>query len=163
MAYNPSPVSQATGSCAVKRYQGMEPAFVHSVKALGSDMGTGDLHKVSISLRSTRNPTIGQYLLFCFRNCGTFSVTQIRFLQFTTPSFLWANTTTIPGDKFASRHGQKGVCSMLWPTESLPFAENGMVPDILFNPHGYPSRYSELWNIGRSPIFLYPAKLLILE
>ena len=29
---------------------------------------------------------------------------------------------------------------MLWPAESLPFTEGGMVPDILFNPHGYPSR-----------------------
>ncbi len=97
-----STIDLATGQCTLTRYQGLEPGYVHSIRALGNETGTGDFHKICMTLRSTRNPTIG--------------------------------------DKFASRHGQKGVCSMLWPVESLPFTEGGMVPDILFNPHGYPSR-----------------------
>ncbi|VDP02044.1 unnamed protein product [Heligmosomoides polygyrus] len=35
---------------------------------------------------------------------------------------------------------RKGINSFLWPVENLPFSESGMVPDIIFNPHGFPSR-----------------------
>ncbi|XP_026735860.1 LOW QUALITY PROTEIN: DNA-directed RNA polymerase I subunit RPA2-like [Trichoplusia ni] len=70
------------------------------------------------------------------RLCGDFSSRPLK--KACIMLRLQRNPTV--GDKFASRAGQKGICSQKWAAEDLPFTESGLVPDILFNPHGFPSR-----------------------
>ena len=62
------------------------------------------------------------------------------------------------GDKFSSRHGQKGVIGQIVAQHDLPFNDSGIAPDIIMNPHGFPSRMT----VGKM-IELIAAKAAVLD
>eukprot|EP01087_Luapelamoeba_hula_P020938 TRINITY_DN7228_c0_g1_i2.p1 TRINITY_DN7228_c0_g1~~TRINITY_DN7228_c0_g1_i2.p1 ORF type:complete len:1100 (+),score=114.71 TRINITY_DN7228_c0_g1_i2:76-3375(+) len=93
----------------------------------------------------TDNDT-GKTLIKRFKSKETAYVDQVRIIG-TGPKGIQKasiklrfNRNPVIGDKFASRHGQKGVLAQLWPQEDMPFSESGMTPDCIINPHAFPSR-----------------------
>ncbi|KAI8429803.1 hypothetical protein MSG28_000328, partial [Choristoneura fumiferana] len=148
----------------VSRFHGKEEVFVDSVRLCG-DFNSKAPRKACIMLRiqhatsyfcrDNSKPDLAryfdgeksQYVVSRFHGKEEVFVDSVRLCgDFNSKAprkaciMLRIQRNPTVGDKFASRAGQKGICSQKWAAEDLPFTESGLIPDILFNPHGFPSR-----------------------
>ncbi|XP_004501385.1 DNA-directed RNA polymerases IV and V subunit 2-like [Cicer arietinum] len=83
----------------------------------------------SIKLKHTERGYVQKVVLSSNDEGKNFAVVSLR--QVRSP---------VLGDKFSSMHGQKGVLGFLESQENFPFTKQGIVPDIVINPHAFPSR-----------------------
>ena len=96
---------------------------------LGSDFGTNEFRDTPMTYRLPDPSYIDKVMLSVTEQ--EYKLIKIQTRQTRRPEI---------GDKFSSRHGQKGVVGIIAEQADMPFNDEGIVPDIIMNPHGFPSR-----------------------
>lgn len=103
------------------------PRFLSSLDEY--NLASNSRRESSLSMRHGENGVV-DFVLITENEEGN-KLVQVKVRDQRTPSV---------GDKFTSRHGQKGVVGLIVPQSDMPFTEHGVTPDLIFSPHGIPSR-----------------------
>jgi len=103
------------------------PRFLNAMEEY--NLAASSRRESSMSLGHGQTGTVDAVLLT--ENAEGNKLIQVRLREQRIPEI---------GDKFTSRHSQKGVISLLVPEVDIPFSSSGIKPDIMFSPHGIPSR-----------------------
>lgn len=103
------------------------PRFLNAMEEY--NLATSSRRESSMSLAHGQQGTVD--MVFLTENAEGNKLIQVRLREQRIPEI---------GDKFTSRHAQKGVVSLVVPEADIPFTTGGMRPDIIFSPHGIPTR-----------------------
>ena len=105
------------------------PVNPQANNTIGTDWGVGDYKDAPMTYRLPDPSYIDKVMISCMESDHRIIKVQTRQTRY--PEV---------GDKFSSRHGQKGVVGLIAEQVDMPFTDEGIVPDIIMNPHGFPSR-----------------------
>ncbi len=105
------------------------PKFLGSSGGEEIQMGLADKRETSLSVRHGEQGKVDTVMVSETSDGDKLIKTKLR--EYRIPEL---------GDKFATRHGQKGTVGMIVPEENMPFTKQGVTPDIILSTHAIPSR-----------------------
>jgi DNA-directed RNA polymerase subunit B len=105
------------------------PRFIEESALVSLQTPNQDMRDSSVKLKEGEHGRVDKVIIT--ESQDGYKLLKVRIRMYKIPEI---------GDKFSSRHGQKGVIGMIVDQKDLPFTKDGIVPDLIINPHAIPSR-----------------------